>query len=78
MIAKNVGKLRCGILQKNGEKVIVTFENVKFVPRLRINLFNIRNALKNVFNISNDGEIIKVSKGNLTLTFNDFFMELNC
>jgi hypothetical protein len=64
MIAKNVGKLRCGILQKNGEKVIFTLEDVKFVPGLWINLFNIRNALKNVFNISNDGEIIKVSKGN--------------
>jgi hypothetical protein len=27
-IAKKVGKLRCGILQKNGEKLIVTLENV--------------------------------------------------
>jgi hypothetical protein len=29
MITKKVGKLRCGILQKNGEKLIVTLENVK-------------------------------------------------
>jgi hypothetical protein len=69
MIAKNVGKLRCGILQKNGEKVIVTLENVKLIPELWINLFGIGKALKNGFNLSNDGEIIKLSKGNMTLTF---------
>jgi hypothetical protein len=32
IIAKKVGKLRCGILQKNGEKLIVKLENLKFVP----------------------------------------------
>jgi hypothetical protein len=32
MITKMVGKLRCGILQKNGGKLIVTLENIKFVP----------------------------------------------
>jgi hypothetical protein len=69
MIAKKVGKLRCGILQKNGEKLIVTLENVKYVPELWINLFSIGKALKNGFNLSNDGEIIKLSKGYVTLTF---------
>jgi hypothetical protein len=37
MIAKKVGKLRCGIPQKNGEKLIVALENVKYVPELWIN-----------------------------------------
>jgi hypothetical protein len=32
MTVKKVGKLRCGILQKNGEKLIVRLENVKYVP----------------------------------------------
>jgi hypothetical protein len=68
MIAKKVGKLRCGILQINGEKLIVTLENVKFVPESWMNLFIIGKALKNSFNISSDGEIIKLSKGNVTLT----------
>jgi hypothetical protein len=63
MIAKKFGKLPCGILHKNGEKLIVTLENVNFVPELRINLFSIGKALKNAFNLSNDGEIIKLSKG---------------
>jgi hypothetical protein len=46
MIAKKVGKLRCGNLQKNGEKLIVTLENVKYVPESWINLFSIGKALK--------------------------------
>jgi hypothetical protein len=50
---------------ENGEKLIVTLENVKYVPELWINLFSIGKALKNGFN----GEIIKLSKGNVTLTF---------
>jgi hypothetical protein len=69
MIAKEVGELRCEILQKNGEKVIVTLENVKFVPELWINLFSIGKALKNGFNLSNDVKMIKLSKGSVTLTF---------
>jgi hypothetical protein len=69
LIAKKVGKLRCGILQKNGEKLIVTLENVKYVPELWINLFGIGKALKYGFNLSNDGEIIKLSNGNVTSTF---------
>jgi hypothetical protein len=32
-------------------------------------LFSIRKASKNGFNLRNDGEIIKLSKGNVTLTF---------
>jgi hypothetical protein len=36
---------------------------------LWINLFSIGKALKNGFNLSNDGKIIKLSKGNVTLTF---------
>jgi hypothetical protein len=69
MIAKKVVKLRCGILQKNGDKLIVKLENVKFVPELWINLFRIGKSLKNGFNLSNDGKIIKLSKRNVTLTF---------
>jgi hypothetical protein len=42
---------------------------VKFVLELRINLFSIGKALKNGLNLSNYGEIIKLSKGNVTLTF---------
>jgi hypothetical protein len=50
---------------------------VKYVPELWINLFNIGKALKNGFNLSNDGEIIKMSKGNVTLTFDKFLRTKN-
>jgi hypothetical protein len=60
MIAKKVGKLRCGIIQKSGEKHIVTLENMKFLPELWINLLSIGKASKNGFNLSNDHEIIKL------------------
>jgi hypothetical protein len=34
MIAEKEGKLRCEILQKNGESLTVTLEDVKYVPSL--------------------------------------------
>ena len=43
MIAKKIRK-RCVILQQNGERLIVTLKNVKFVPELWINLFSIGNS----------------------------------
>jgi hypothetical protein len=67
MIAKKVGKLRCGTPQKNGEKLIITLENVKFVPESWINFFSIGKALKNGFNLGNDGEIITLSNGKCDL-----------
>jgi hypothetical protein len=63
MTATKMGKLRCQILQKSGESLVVTLEDVKFVPDLWINLFSIGKALKNGFNLGNDGETIKLMKG---------------
>jgi hypothetical protein len=77
MIAKKMGKLKCGVLQKNGEKLIVTLENVKFVPELWVNLFSIGKALKKGFDIGNDGEIIKLTKGNVSLTFDKIMKTKN-
>jgi hypothetical protein len=37
-------EIECGILQKNDEKLIVTLEDVKIVPELRIDLFSIGTA----------------------------------
>jgi hypothetical protein len=41
---------------------------VKFVPDLWINLFSIGKALKNGFNLGNDGETIKLMKGKICFT----------
>jgi hypothetical protein len=69
MIATKTGKLRCEVLQKNGESLVVTIHDVKFVPDLWINLFSIGNAMKNGFNLGNDGEKIKLMKGNVMILF---------
>jgi hypothetical protein len=58
-----------GIAQKNGERLIVTLKNVKFVPELWINLFRIGKALKKVCDIGNDSETMKSTNGNVTFTF---------
>jgi hypothetical protein len=50
---------------------------VQFVPELWINLFSIGKTLKNGFNISNYGEIIKLLNGNVTLTFDNIVRTKN-
>jgi hypothetical protein len=69
MTATKMGKLRCRILQKNGQSLVVTLEDVKFVPDLWINLFSIGKALKNGFNLGNEGETIKLMKGKTVILF---------
>jgi hypothetical protein len=54
---------------ENGESLVVTLEDVKFVPDLWINLFSIGKALKNGFNLDNDGETIKLMKGKTVILF---------
>ena len=77
MMVKKIGKLRCEILQKNGEKLIITLQDVKYVPDLWINFFSIGKALKNGFNLGNDGEKIKLMKGNVTILFDRFLTSKN-
>jgi hypothetical protein len=42
------------------------------------NLLSIGKALKNGFNLNNHGKIIKLSKGNVTLTFDKVVRTKNC
>jgi hypothetical protein len=49
--------------------LIFTLEDVKFVSDLWINLFSIRKALKNGFNLCNEGETIKLTKGKMVILF---------
>jgi hypothetical protein len=69
MMAEKVGKLRSCVLQCGGRKLEITLENVKFVPELWINLFSINKALTNGFMIGNDGVLIKLTKGETKLVF---------
>jgi hypothetical protein len=69
MTTTKMGKLRCEILQKNGERLVVTLEDVKFVPDLWIYVFSIRKALQNGFNLGNEGETIKLIKRKMVILF---------
>jgi hypothetical protein len=64
-----MGKLQCQILQKNGESLVVTLQDVKFIPDLSIYLFSIGKALKNGFNLGNEGDTIKLMKGKMVILF---------
>jgi hypothetical protein len=67
-ITEKMGTIRCQILQKNDEKLIVTLKNVTLVPQLWINSISFGKDLKNGYNIGNDGDKIKLTKRNVTPT----------
>jgi hypothetical protein len=77
MTATKMGKLRCEILHKNGESLVVTLEDVKFVPDLWINLISIGKALKNGFNLDNEGATIKLMKGKTVILFDRCLISKN-
>jgi hypothetical protein len=77
MMAKKIGKLRCEILQKNVEKLIIALQDVKYIPELWVSLFSIAKALKNGFNLGDDGKRIKLMKGNVTIVFDRFLTSKN-
>jgi hypothetical protein len=69
MIAEKEGKLRCEILQKNGESLTVTLEDVKCVWTLWVNLFSIGKPLKYACSIGNEEEMIKLMKSDIQIIF---------
>jgi hypothetical protein len=70
MKAEKVGKIRICVIQCNGRKFQITIENVKFMPDLWVNLFSINKVLMNGFMIGNEGVLIKLTKGETMLVFN--------
>jgi len=78
MIAEKVGKLRCYVEQDNGEKVPIILEGVKLIADLWINLFSICNALKGGSKIGNIGEIITLTKNDVTLKFDNLIKTKDC
>jgi hypothetical protein len=66
-----VAKKMCVILRENGKGLIITLDNKKFESELWINLLGIGKALQKGFNLGSDGEIIKLTKGSVTFTFNE-------
>ena len=66
---KMEGKWRGEILQKNGEKIKVTLDKVKYAPRLSANLFSITRALLQGWRLKNDGLVIEIEKDGRIVKF---------
>jgi hypothetical protein len=55
----------------------VTLKEVKYVPKLWVNLFIIIKALKNGFNLSNKGLMTSLKKGSVSVTFDRVIKTVN-
>jgi hypothetical protein len=53
----------------DGSSVNVTIKEVKYVPELWVNLFSISKALKNGFNLSNNGLMMILKKRSVSVKF---------
>jgi hypothetical protein len=69
MKATKIGNLKCEVTQINGEKFTVTMNDVKYVPRLCVNLFSLNKALKKGFKVSNDVVVVSLNFNHVKLTF---------
>jgi hypothetical protein len=69
MVATKVGSLRCHVIQLDGSTLDIVINEVKYLPELCANLFSVKKAIKNGFNLSNEGESISLTKGSSSITF---------
>jgi hypothetical protein len=69
MTATKVWDLKCKVIQLDGSSLDVTLYEVKYVPKLWMNLFSLNKALKNGYTLSNKGLSIFLSKGPSSVTF---------
>ena len=69
MMATKVGSLKRRVVQLDGSTLDIIINEVKYVPNLCANLFSINKAIKNGFNLSNNGTSICLTKGSASITF---------
>jgi hypothetical protein len=69
MKSTKIRNSKCEVTQINGEKVTVKINDVKYVPRLCLNLFSLNKALKKGLKVSNDGVVVSLNYKNVKLTF---------
>jgi hypothetical protein len=69
MRATKIGNLKCEVTQSDGNKFLVSINDVKFVPNLCVNLFSLNKALKKGFIINNDANIVSLTLKQVRLTF---------
>jgi hypothetical protein len=66
------------VVQENGLTQDIILTEVKYVPELWVNLFLIGKALKNGFNIGNEGIKIHLTKGKNKMVFNQIMTTSKC
>jgi hypothetical protein len=69
MMATHIGKKRMRIISKGGVHTEVVLHNVKYVPKLWVNLFSLTQALKHQWQLSNTGLNFVLSKWNCKIIF---------
>jgi hypothetical protein len=62
MMAMKVGSLRRHVVQLDGSTLNIIINEVKYVPNLCANLLSINKAIKNGFNLSNNGTSICLTR----------------
>jgi hypothetical protein len=67
MKATKVGSLKCHIVQLDRFSVNVKPKEIKYAIEFRVNLSSISKALKNGFNLSNQGLMISLKKGSVSV-----------
>jgi hypothetical protein len=63
MTATLVGSLKCNVIQLDGPSLVITLQEVKYVPDLWVNPFSLNWALENGFTLRNKDLSICLSKG---------------
>jgi hypothetical protein len=69
MKSVQIGSKQMLVVQKNGETMEVTLQNVKYVPELWTNLFSITSAMNRGFKVSGEKNSLHVMKGDFKMSF---------
>jgi hypothetical protein len=65
------GTLKGIVEQNDGTRINVILNDMAYVPELTANLFSITKALQNGFKLSNEENIMILSKGSKTIKFDN-------
>jgi hypothetical protein len=69
MKSTKIVNLKCEVTQVNGEKLIISLNDVKYVPSLCVNLLILNKALKKGFKVSSDEVVINLTYKHVKFTF---------
>jgi hypothetical protein len=69
MRACKTGNLKCEVTQLDEKEFVVNLSNVKYAPEICSNLFHLNKTIKYGFKLSNDKNIVSLTKKHITLTF---------